>query len=467
MKELPENGTLLCIVHLQPLAWLRIALIWTSLAMKPARPPVWERKPFIAAWRPTDLRYNVVLNLKMFHMIGSPLAKARGQNVTMFYFNRLGYSYTSQEVPVNGGLPNFSLQTHLEETGCDINYYIPAKDFSGLAVIDWEHWRPQWAHNWDAKDVYRKMSRKLITEMEGNISANDVQHLARVSFEESAKAFMKETIALGMKSRPKGLWGYSLYLDCHNHNFRDWNYTGSCPKSEVLRNNELSWLWDSSTALYPSIDVKKPLGNSQNILQFSQFRLNESIRISSMTSQDYALPVFVYTLDYRDEPLLFLSMQDLINTIGDALGAAGIVIWRDMNLTSSESNCTEQQKLVDSELGPYITNVTAAAEVCSTHLCQDNGRVQRTWRASTHLRLNPKSFRIDASEDQGFIVRGEASNEDLEIMAETFVCHCYQRYEGTDCGEVKVADNHPRSSADSLSPRRLAAICLLLLPLMS
>lgn len=82
---------------------------------------------------------------------------------------------------------------------------------------------------------------------------------------------MKETIALGMKSRPKGLWGCYLYPNCHNYSFRDQNYTDSCPKSEVLRNNELAWLWDSSAALYPFIGISKSLGNSQNILHFSQF----------------------------------------------------------------------------------------------------------------------------------------------------------------------------------------------------
>lgn len=152
------------------------------------------------------LRYDVVLNLEMLHIIGSPLSNARGQNVTIFYFNRLGYYpwYTWQEVPVNGGLlQNFSLQTHLDKAGHVINYYTTAKDFMGC-----EYWRPQWACNWDEKDVYRRRSRKL--KMEGNISANDVEHLVRLSFEERAKAFMKETIALGMKSRPKGLWGYYL-----------------------------------------------------------------------------------------------------------------------------------------------------------------------------------------------------------------------------------------------------------------
>lgn len=82
---------------------------------------------------------------------------------------------------------------------------------------------------------------------------------------------MKETIALGMKSRLKGLWGCYLYPNRHNYSFRDQNYTDSCPKSEVLRNNELAWLWDSSAALYPSIGITKSLGNSQNMLHFSQF----------------------------------------------------------------------------------------------------------------------------------------------------------------------------------------------------
>ncbi|KAM6420981.1 LOW QUALITY PROTEIN: hyaluronidase-4-like [Pluvialis apricaria] len=287
-----------------------------------------------------SLRYDVVLNLEMSHIIGSPLAKARGQNMTIFYFNRLGSYpwYASLEVPVNGGLPqNFSFQTHLEKASCDINYHVPpAKDFNGLAVIHWEQC-PQWACSWNAKDVYRRTARKLITETERITSANNEEHLAKLSFEDSAKVFMKETIALGMKSRPKGLQGCYLYPNCHNYSFRDQNYTGSCPKNEVLRNNELAWLWDSSAALYPSTGIKKSLGNSQNILCFSQFRVNESIRISSMTSQDYAFPVFVYPLGYRDKPLLLLSMQDLINTTRERpLGAAGIVIWRDMNLTSSE-----------------------------------------------------------------------------------------------------------------------------------
>ncbi|XP_069483838.1 hyaluronidase-4-like [Ambystoma mexicanum] len=405
----------------------------------------------------------------MFHMTGSPLAKSRGQNVTIFYFNRLGYYpwYTSQDIPVNGGLPqNASLKTHLEKASRDILYYIPAKDFNGLAVIDWEHWRPQWERNWSMKNVYKQMSRKLVSEMLGNVSSVDIDRLAKKAFEERAKAFMEETIQLGIKSRPNGLWGFYLYPDCHNYNFHDQNYSGSCPKQEVLRNNHLSWLWNSSSALYPSIVLQKSHRGSVNMQQFSQFRVNESLRIASMTAHSYCLPVFVYTRPgYREDPLAFLSEQDLVSTIGlsAALGAAGIVIWGDMNLTLSEDNCIKVEQFITSKLGSYLTNVTKAAEECSNHLCHNNGRcLRKIWNSSDYLHLNPQSYRIQLAEDREWLVTGEASDEDLKQMANKFRCHCYQGHEGHDCSRIRYTVEPPASAAVRFNPRSSWAILFLL-----
>ncbi|XP_028728849.1 hyaluronidase-4 [Peromyscus leucopus] len=471
MKLLFEGQLRLCVV--QPVHLITGLLIFFILksisSLKPAQLPVYQRKPFIVAWNaPTDLcliKYNFTLNLKIFQMIGSPRLKDGEQNVTIFYVNKLGYYpwYTSVGVPINGGLPqNASLQVHLEKAAQDINYYIPGENFSGLAVIDWEYWRPQWARNWDSKDIYRQKSRRLISDMKENISATDIEYLAKATFEKSAKAFMEETIKLGIRSRPKGLWGYYLYPDCHNYNFYDTNYTGSCPVEEVLRNDELSWLWNSSTALYPAISIKKSLRDSERTLHFSQFRVHESMRISTMTSHDYALPVFIYTrLGYREEPLLFLSKQDLISIIGEsaALGAAGIVIWGDMNLTSSEENCSKVNHFVNSDFGSYIINVTRAAEMCSHHLCKNNGRcIRKTWEAPHYLHLNPASYHIETSEDGEFIVKGRASEADLAVMEENFQCHCYQGYEGADCRETKESDS---CSGVSLFSSSVITLCLL------
>ncbi|XP_005402510.1 PREDICTED: hyaluronidase-4 [Chinchilla lanigera] len=473
MKLLPEGQFRHCVIHsIRLTSWLLIFLSSKSVcSLKPAQLPMYQRKPFIAAWNtPTDqclMKYKLRLNLEMFQVTGSTLTKARGQNVTIFYPRRLGYYpwYTSQGVPVNGGLPqNISLKAHLKKAAQDIKYYIPAEDFSGLAVIDWEYWRPQWDRNWNAKDVYRQKSKEFISHMQQDVNASDIECLAKSTFEESAKAFMMETIKLGIRRRPKGLWGYYLYPDCHNYNMDDPNYTGSCPEEVVLKNNGLSWLWNNSTALYPSIAIKKAFRNSENVLLFSKFRVREAMRISTVTSHGYALPVFVYTrLGYREDPLLFLSQQDLINTVGEsaALGAAGIVIWGDMNLTSSEDNCTKVKQFVSSDLGSYVVNVSTAAEVCSLHLCRNNGRcVRKMWNASDYLHLSNESYHIEVSENGKFAVKGNVSDADLARMKERFFCHCYEGHEGADCQEIKDADGSPKVSSCSGFPMTLCLLSL-------
>ncbi|KFO28639.1 Hyaluronidase-4 [Fukomys damarensis] len=443
MKLLPEGQFKICIIQsIHLTSWLIAFLNLNSVcSLKPAQLPMYQRKPFIAAWNtPTDQclkRYNIRMNLQIFQVTGSTVIKASGQNVTIFYPNRLGYYpwYTSQGVPINGGIPqNMSLKAHLKKAGQDIDYYIPAKDFSGLAIIDWEYWRPQWARNWNAKDVYRQKSKELISDRQQNVKATDIEYLAKANFEESAKKFMMKTIKLGIKKRPKGLWGYYLYPDCHNYNMNDPNYTGSCPEEAVLKNNELSWLWNSSAALYPSISIKKSFRDSEKVLHFSKFRLHESMRISAMTSHEHALPVFVYTrLGYRDDPLFFLS----------------------------QDNCTKVNQFLSSDFGRYIVNVSTAAEVCSLHLCRNNGRcVRKTWNASHYLHLNNESYHIELSKDGEFSAKGYVSDADLAMMKEKFFCHCYQGYKGADCQEMKEAHGSVGLSSCSGSPMTLCLLSL-------
>lgn len=305
--------------HVVPLAltysWL-LLLFHAAFGQKPAKLPLISRKPFIAAWNaPLDLctiKYNISANLdRLFHIHGSPRADWTGQNVTIFYANRLGYypHYTPQGTAVHGGLPqNSSLDLHLMKAYQDINHFIPAEDYRGLAVIDWEFWRPQWSRNWHKKDIYRQKSRELTARAYVNVTAAQVEELARRRFEKSARAFMQKTIQLGTHLRPNGLWGFYLYPDCHNYNLHDQNYTGYCPLLERLRNDELVWLWNSSTALFPSVAIRKSHTNSISNLQFSQHRIRESLRIASLTSKEYDLPTYVYLrLGYRDEALAFLT----------------------------------------------------------------------------------------------------------------------------------------------------------------
>lgn len=112
MKILPENGIPLGIIHLSAPGMAVHSIHLDFPCYETSSTTGLGDEDFHSHL--TDLcslTYDVVLNLEMSYIIGSPLAKARGQNVTIFYFNRLGCYpwYTSQEVPVNGGLPqNFS-----------------------------------------------------------------------------------------------------------------------------------------------------------------------------------------------------------------------------------------------------------------------------------------------------------------------------------------------------------------------
>lgn len=304
--------------------WL-LHLVQVALSQKPAKLPLVGRKPFLAAWNaPLDmctLKYKMNINLNIFHIKGSPRAVHTGQDVTIFYANRLGHYpfYTEQGIAVNGGLPqNCSLKTHLSKASKDIVHFIPSKDFQGLAVIDWEYWRPQWSRNWQKKDIYRQRSRELVSRAYINVTEEQIEELARLQFEKSAIAFMQETLQLGKQTRPKGLWGFYLYPDCHNYNVHTHNYSGYCPIPESARNDELLWLWNSSTALFPALAIRKSHMDNIHNLHFSQNRVLESLRLAGMTSLPYMLPTFVYTrLGYRDEPMAFLT-QVTIKTANTA-----------------------------------------------------------------------------------------------------------------------------------------------------
>ncbi|XP_019737362.1 hyaluronidase-4 [Hippocampus comes] len=423
-----------------------LLLLHSALAQKPARLPLVGRKPFVAAWNaPLDMceiKYNVSVNLDpLFQIHGSPRANWTGQNVTIFYANRLGYypRYTAQGEAVHGGVPqNGSLDVHLFKAYRDIAHFIPAEDFRGLAVIDWEFWRPQWSRNWHKKDVYRRKSRELTAKAYLNVTAAQVEELARRRFEKSARAFMQRTLQLGTRLRPNGLWGFYLYPDCHNYNLHESGYTGLCPLMESLRNDELRWLWNSSTALYPSITILKSHSNSVANLRFARHRVREALRVASLTSNDYDLPTYVYLrLGYRDGPLTFLTTKDLVHTIGEsaALGAAGFVIWGDLNLTMSRHNCSKVRWFLSRRLGQYITNVTRAAEFCSDFLCQNNGRcVRRNPSARHYLHLDAATYSIrPAAGDRGFVVSGHHSPQALNMLAERFRCHCYEGHLGERC----------------------------------
>lgn len=287
-------------------ALLLIVLLWDclfALVLKPTRWPLYSRKPLLLAWNaPIEdcaPRHKIHFQLDQFQIVATPNEGFVNQNLTIFYKERLGlYPYLEQdETPVNGGLPQVASRTrHLEKMPEDVKKYIRSEWATGLAVIDWEDWRPLWIRNWEAKDIYRRHSEELVRQKNPTWLPDQVKRVAQQEFEMSARLFMLDTLKQAKNLRPNQLWGFYLFPDCYNHNYMRTleSYTGRCPDVEVSRNDQLKWLWTESTALFPSIYMSSLLRSSAAGRQFVRNRVKEGMRLAS-SGDGLARPVFVYT----------------------------------------------------------------------------------------------------------------------------------------------------------------------------
>lgn len=292
-------------------------IIWICITFCTARPlvgnnwkqaaasPIIQRKPFVVVWNlPTSRcqeHFGIRLPLEVYGIVENKGNAFRGQNMTIFYKNKFGlYPYISPQGDWhNGGIPQkVNLKRHLEKVTKEITELLN-NDFQGLAVVDWEEWRPLWRRNWVPKMVYREASKQWVRKRFRGFSPEEQTHLAKVEFEEAARVLMEATLALGKKLRPRGFWGFYRFPDCFNDKWgKVENYTGQCNPKEVMWNDQLMWLWKISSALYPSIylPLKVPTLYRQH---YVHHRLGEAFRVAQF-GPEHPLPVLPYSrVSYR------------------------------------------------------------------------------------------------------------------------------------------------------------------------
>ena len=79
------------------------------------------------------------------------------------------------------------LDAHLEKAAQDIAHAIPDPEFEGLAVIDYEAWRPLFRLNWFTRRSYQEVSIAHARERYPNISEKSVRSIAEILFDQSAR----------------------------------------------------------------------------------------------------------------------------------------------------------------------------------------------------------------------------------------------------------------------------------------
>ncbi|XP_066297469.1 hyaluronidase-1-like [Branchiostoma lanceolatum] len=371
----PKALTCIVIVAIQ------LVLVSTENADGPFGGPPLPSPPFLAVWNVPSSRcetdFGVGLNLDTYNIVSNTDQKRNGTYMTIFYYQRFGFYpyYDDNATAINGGIPQVvNITAHLGKAAEDIVTGIPDPDYRGLGVIDWEKWNPVWHRN---HVIYKNASRDLVEKRHPDWPKDKIEAVAKEEFETAARTMFEETILLARKLRPKGFWGYYHFPACYNDRKRR-NTTGhSCPEKEKESNNQIRWLFQDSTVIYPSIYLPHRFGSAEDSREFVFFRIKEAFRMrASRTEQNTSIPVYVYTRFVYVQIGEYLTKTDLSNTIGQTanLGADGIVIWGSYLDTKTKEKCLKLQSYLQTTLGPYIFNITTAAARCSQQLCSGHGR---------------------------------------------------------------------------------------------
>uniref|UniRef100_A0A3B4FZG2 Hyaluronidase n=1 Tax=Pundamilia nyererei TaxID=303518 RepID=A0A3B4FZG2_9CICH len=335
---------------------------------RPAFPPLLSGQPFIIFWGIPDSSCSGRPDPGSFGM-------ERDSRVAVFYEDTLGnYPYfVDIDTPINGGLPQHTrLETHLQKMKQDLEEALPAPRYLGLGVLRWGEWVPQWSRSREKQALYVEASKKLLKGFFPNWTPAEVEKWSKVDFEAAAQSVMMETLREVKKLRPKALWGFSPYPSCYNSDPTQTmlaNYTGQCPPAEMALNDELSWLWKRSSALYPLLTLEK--------LQVSNFSTH-CIDLSWLN----LLHIF----------FVFLLQADLVSSVGEsaAMGTAGVVVWERSEIKTEVHTVHKDHSM----LCTLITSEKCGtrSRLCSASLCQGRGRcVRQNPESSAYLHLPPPS----------------------------------------------------------------------------
>lgn len=135
----------------------------------------------------------------------------------------------------NGGVPQQGdLKEHLTVFRQHINELIPNSNNDGLAIIDFESWRPVYRQNFGTLQPYRDLSVQIERKSHPFQPSNRIEAEATRHFEESAKKFMENSIEVARKLRPRAQWGYYGLPYCFNGRG---TAIEDCPR-EVQREND-------------------------------------------------------------------------------------------------------------------------------------------------------------------------------------------------------------------------------------
>ncbi|CAL1539504.1 unnamed protein product [Lymnaea stagnalis] len=304
------------------------------------------------------------LNFEKWGIIDNNKDNFIGDQISLFY--NLGiWPRFSGNLSINGGIPQLAnLTNHLNKAQTDIKTILPDRNFSGLAVIDFESWRPIFALNFDSLSIYQRKSLELAKEKFPDYDKDALLKEATKEFEKAAKSIIRKTLDFATLLRPNGKWGFYGYPRCWD------NY---CNDSTIRINDQLNYIYNISSGLYPSIYFQLKVPPSVRAARIEQL-VEETLRLKATWAPQDA-EILPYACS-QEGPYNMFAPSDLYNAIRQPadMGASGVVLWGSSDDMRPKNECLILQQYINTTLGPYVLDVTNFFSNCSLMLCGGHGR---------------------------------------------------------------------------------------------
>ncbi|XP_060595568.1 hyaluronidase-like [Ruditapes philippinarum] len=421
-------------------------------------------RAFVSVWNSPsavcERKFGVELDLSYFDIVANQNDTFIGDEIVIFYGSRLGLypKIGADGTFINGGLPQLAnITAHLLKLEQDVEHYMPNVGFNGLAVIDWESWRPMFRRDYYNTGMrrYIRASEDLVRNKHPDWPKDKIREEAQKEFETAAREFIESTLVTCRKLRPHGYWGLYLFPNCYNRAEGQIH----CSNATIQMNDKLGWMFHDSTSLFPSLYLSESRTHADRY-DYVCGELKEALRVKKNYGSEY-LPLIVpySTYFYRGGQQKFYDLGDLNNTIQQVAeaGLNGIALWGSSSWFRNASDCTRLRDYLDSTLGPFIKNVTIKAWKCSKELCNSHGRCYKTdwnYKSKTSDTLlfesssnglfremieNLMSTLSNAFRRMkkvvGYITLEGINQEALREKYPGFSCYCFQGWKGQFCKE--------------------------------
>lgn len=393
-------------------------------------PTLFGRIPFSVVWNGDSekcrQKFGIELNFNAYNIVHNVDDSFYGDKMVIFYSKDLGLypRVLSDGTKLYGGIPQLApLKDHLNKSLHDINDVICNNTFDGLAVIDWENWRPRYRHNFDSKKIYQTLSKELVRQKYPHWSDHQITRKAKVDFNVAARRFMLSTLRKAATLRPEGRWGFYGFPRCYKHH---------CIKVRP-ENNRLGWMFSSSTALYPSLYLKKRDDSWRMKALFVHETLQETFRVFRRFSSVNKTVIVPYTRFRYDNPQQFYNEFELLATIAMSAmkGSAGVILWdKSMNF-EQEDLCRNMDQYLNRTLGPFVSLLTNFLQNCSLQRCSGHGRCMEKSDVFWYMRVLTQWQ--NSSLNQSHNVSYPDINVSDILKNYPYRCQCYPGWSGKAC----------------------------------